>query len=153
MTQTRQELFDKAVGGVIKQGRASLSGTIGCSYRGESDCACGIGQLLDDDVANFFDNLEEDTSIGKIIKVLSFDKYESAHELNNNKVNVRVHKIIHDNKAIIPDFINLENLEFLVEIQSTHDLISDLPENEFIEEFIKGSKHMAENFNLEWNFK
>lgn len=48
-----QEIFDQAVGGVLRQGcRASAGGT--CAYRvfeeGQAPLACGIGQLIPDNV-------------------------------------------------------------------------------------------------------
>ena len=53
---TLQEIFDKSVEGVIKQGRQcrTLSGS--CRYAGPDNCACGIGQLLPRKMAEEWDN-------------------------------------------------------------------------------------------------
>jgi hypothetical protein len=49
---THQEIFTKAVAGVIRQGRLAMNQDA-CKYRMEIDgqrCACGVGQLIDDDL-------------------------------------------------------------------------------------------------------
>jgi hypothetical protein len=45
---TRQEIFDKAVGGVIAQGALAMDGTA-CCYRTDDGKKCAIGQLIDDE--------------------------------------------------------------------------------------------------------
>jgi len=48
---TAQEVFDIAVGGVLKQG--ALSAESGrCFYRGPNGLKCAVGQLLKDDEVN-----------------------------------------------------------------------------------------------------
>ena len=43
-----QEIFDVAVGGVIKQGKPALSDDGDCYYRAPDGCKCAVGQLIDD---------------------------------------------------------------------------------------------------------
>jgi hypothetical protein len=52
---TRQEIFDKAVGGVIKQGARSVEDGA-CVYRTEDGRKCVVGQLIDD--AHYHPSLE-----------------------------------------------------------------------------------------------
>lgn len=55
----RQAIFDKAATGIIAQGKASTSKNVGCAYRGDDDCKCGIGQIVTDEA---YDPLMENKS-------------------------------------------------------------------------------------------
>ncbi len=46
---TPQEIFDKAVLGVLKQGKRSVKDTHQCAYRGDGGLKCAVGFLIDDD--------------------------------------------------------------------------------------------------------
>lgn len=43
-----QQIFDKAVNGVIKQGGPSLDKNGYCSYRGKDNKCCAAGHIIDD---------------------------------------------------------------------------------------------------------
>ena len=82
---TQQEIFDKALFGIRKQGyRQSTSESGGCNYRTTledgSTRACAVGLCIPDDIAQMWDSSGEttgDTSIRAISDVYtsSFEKY------------------------------------------------------------------------------
>lgn len=45
---TKQEMFDKVLFGIRRQGKKSVNQSNACMYRGENDCKCVIGMLIDD---------------------------------------------------------------------------------------------------------
>jgi hypothetical protein len=47
-TMTAQQVFDKAVGDLLKQNERSWGGN-SCSYRGERGNKCAVGMVIDDD--------------------------------------------------------------------------------------------------------
>ena len=53
---TPQEIFDKAVGGVIRQGSLAKGENNVCRYRTKDGRACVVGQLIDDDLAHQWDD-------------------------------------------------------------------------------------------------
>ena len=56
-----QDIFDKALGGVIRQGNLAIHGAYAaCSYRTPDGRACGVGQLLDDETAAKLDACRDD---------------------------------------------------------------------------------------------
>lgn len=54
MSKELQKIFDRAVGGILKQGRASITIDINdrpqCMYRGYNDTKCAVGHLIPDDI-------------------------------------------------------------------------------------------------------
>ena len=62
-----QEIFDKAVGGVIRQGDLSVGGPGRCYYRHpELPLACGIGHLVDDETARKWDDIQSQGGVSSI---------------------------------------------------------------------------------------
>lgn len=51
MAMTKQEVFDKVVTHLVRQGRQSVDG-IGCAYRGEDSTMCAVGCLIEDKFYN-----------------------------------------------------------------------------------------------------
>ena len=137
---TPQEIFDKAVHGVIKQGHGSYrmgKGNLGsyaaCRYRSEAG-ACAVGHLIDDETAELWD-AQENPDIAAIIDP---DEEEPDYE-----------KLIDS----VPDWA-LANAELLTELQKTHDeatLSARGMANEptvFLTQFRSRAKQVAERFNL-----
>lgn len=51
MAMTKQEVFDKVVTHLVRQGRRSIDG-IGCAYRGRDSTMCAVGCLIKDEFYN-----------------------------------------------------------------------------------------------------
>ncbi len=51
MAMTKQEVFDKVVTHLVRQGRQSIDGT-DCAYRGSDDTMCAVGCLIKDEFYN-----------------------------------------------------------------------------------------------------
>lgn len=66
---TKQEVFDKAVGGLLTQGCQSLKGgnKNECMYRGDNGTKCAVGHLIDDD--NYRPNVEGHNIYAKEVQV------------------------------------------------------------------------------------
>lgn len=91
-----QEIFDKAMAGVINQGDLSISDTGKCFYRNprKPGHACGVGHLVDDETAFACDNIQEagkTSAIGAISVnlipadlVLHMDLLEHIQMANDN---------------------------------------------------------------------
>lgn len=72
--QEMQRYFDRAVGGVIKQGRKSVNMTSNsCRYRGSNGTKCAIGQLLPDDFP--FGDIEGTRYIKNSIFPVRWERY------------------------------------------------------------------------------
>jgi len=56
---TKQEIFDTAVIGVLKQGGPSLDVKGKCAYRGEDGMKCAVGFLISDKDGAFYDSLDD----------------------------------------------------------------------------------------------
>lgn len=55
---TLQEIFDKSVGQIIKQGVLSRKANGMCAYRGDGGMKCAVGALMDDETAEEADALD-----------------------------------------------------------------------------------------------
>lgn len=65
-----QEIFDKAVLGVVAQGKQSTSrDNMWCRYRGEKGLKCAVGHLIDDEYYNTNLENEDATNHDVIIAV------------------------------------------------------------------------------------
>ena len=53
---TNQEIFDKSVGGLLKQGKQAMDSGNNCVYQNGNGLRCAIGQLIDPE--SYTDNLE-----------------------------------------------------------------------------------------------
>jgi hypothetical protein len=105
MSFTYQELFDKAVKGVIEQGCQSIR-SIGhsCAYRGDSGKKCAIGHLLTDEQIAKYQVQEGDTPTKFQVALLR----ELAPDGNDNDVVFFLESLqcAHDNLSNNNDFIN-----------------------------------------------
>lgn len=54
---TNQEIFDKALNGILKQGVPSMMSSGVCKYRGPNGTMCAVGLLLTDDEALAMDDV------------------------------------------------------------------------------------------------
>lgn len=128
----KQELFDKAVGGVIKQGAPSirLSGQPGpiCCYRNGEGLKCAIGQIIPD------------------------DKYETRFDTEGLATSEVLNAI-----GIKSD----DDQEFLIDLQECHDnawVISSQNSDKkarnesFLRNFKSSAQMVAEEYQLTWKF-
>lgn len=133
---TRQQIFDKAVGGVIAQGGASIrfdgaryeygpAGTeASCQYRSgptDTERSCAVGQLIDD---RFYDpNLE-----GEVV--------DHGDGILFTK--------------ILPS-INLDrDMDFITKLQICHDQATEnaVNDTDFLHSFRSAAKEVGEDYNL-----
>jgi len=119
MQLTNQEIFDKALFGIRKQGyRKSVSGEA-CLYRSTqedgSTLACAVGHCIPDDVAHLWDSDGSASSVGSI-----YHRYEEQFS----------------------EFFSQESLPLLCGLQTTHDTMTSP------EVFEDGMKMIATQYNL-----
>lgn len=75
---TPQEIFDQAVGGVIRQGNLAVRLGGSCQYRTSTGLACAVGQLIDDAIAREWDSLEC-TTITSVCEDLGLPSHLDGH--------------------------------------------------------------------------
>ena len=119
MQLANQEIFDKALFGIRKQGyRKSANGEV-CLYRSTqedgSTLACAVGHCIPDDVAHLWDADDHVTSIGSIY---------------------------HRREKHFSEFFSEESLPLLCELQTMHDTMTSP------EVFEDGMKMIATQYNL-----
>lgn len=126
---TKQEIFDKAVGGVINQGRLAqtFDGCYYLSHDGKSRCA--IGWLVDEETARGWtdDVCEQSPCLTGLTDTHGEDAVLSALEANG-----------------IPR--DGHTFNWLLALQNVHDSVSTL------EGFEAAAKRFAEASNLQFNF-
>lgn len=118
---TRQELFDNAARGVIKQGGASLSqrdGVVRCAYQTARNSRCAIGHSIPDGHEGLFFS----GAVGKLCA-----EYPDLNEL----------------------FDLSSNHLLLSDLQKAHDGSWFAAGDEFLERFIRAMKIVAQNHNLD----
>lgn len=122
---TAQEIFDKAVGGIIKQGKASgvhiSNGNVSCKYRLDN-LKCAAGMLIDD--GHYSLSLEGCSANGRLVQ-----------------------------KALLESGVSFKYNGLVNSLQNAHDLNSRLPTGYFVESFKRDAKAVADEFKLEWNFE
>lgn len=127
MTITAQEIFDKAVGGVIRQGDLSVALSGRCYYRHPNNkLACGVGHLLNDETAKRLDEIQQEGGSSEI------------HKVPINLIPAELHPY----------------MELLKEIQKMHDDAGndhDDPAPRLIA-FVSRMKFVAERFGLGMKF-
>jgi hypothetical protein len=117
---TLQEIFDRAVLGVITQGKPSVTkGFTGtsCMYRGAAGTKCAVGHLIDD--ANYTLELEGEGSDSYLVRQAL---EQSLGELPENSTGL------------------------LVRLQFAHDSASEF--SDFISRFVARARQIATNYNL-----
>jgi len=88
---TNQEIFDKAVGGLLKQGKAARKenekGVNRCVYRTDDGLKCAVGQIIPD---NLYQSGMEDLSVDVLFQIFSdemsaigLDMATQGHLLND----------------------------------------------------------------------
>lgn len=120
---TPQEIFDAAAIGVIKQGRASVSGPGGkCLYRGPDGTKCAAGHLIPDEV---------------------YDCRMDDGETSFTDVSMKF-------KNVLPSYMSTEHgRELILSLQCAHDDASALRYGPaFIEEFIRGLERVSLRYGL-----
>lgn len=129
MNERYQELFDRAVQGILTQGCPSFlveksygipSG--GCAYRGVNGSKCAIGHLLTDEQ----------------IKEYNIKEGSSPEEFPSKLIS-----------EFIPDMSCCAVLEFMMDLQNMHD--KSTSSNDFLKEFRIQADDFAEKWNLNKN--
>ena len=121
---TRQEIFDKAAGGVIKQGKRSALLVYGyqlARYHAAKDIKCPVGHLILDEFYR--------------------EELEGRGLASSNTM-------VCD--ALINSGVDVKDFDILRELQIAHDKIWGT--EDFMPTFISKAKQVAQEFNLEWNF-
>lgn len=99
-TLTNQEIFDKILNHLRKQGKASISDGGKCMYRGDNGNSCAVGCLIsDEDYLESFD-IPNDSDVTSMLKNLKFKQ-----ALINSGI----------------DITNDKTMTLLIEMQSAHD--------------------------------
>lgn len=127
-----QELFDRAVSGVIKQGEPSYDSTNqSCRYRGPCGTKCTIGHLITDE--HYYRDLDTDINICD-------QGVQRALIASNPNLST---------SFLIPS----ETFRMLYQLQLAHDTPAhrNPSSKQFIISFRKSSESIAKEFNLEWN--
>lgn len=118
-----QELFTRAVLGVIAQGKPSM-GTSTCAYRGAGDTKCAVGFLIEDDF-------------------LPPDLNEDAGLADNEEI---WEAVLASNPDLAPQ-LGPEARRMLEKLQNAHDNAAlDTP---FVATFIRRARKIADEYNLE----
>lgn len=126
MTMTTQEIFDKAVGGIIDQGQLGHQpGKSGCYYTVPwTNLHCAVGMLIKEE---FFDE-------GWNCEGFTYDSHvQDAVQ-----------------KSIGREYTHGE-FNLLVALQKKHDLACQ-PHHGGFDEFLSEAKQLAKEFSLEWQF-
>ena len=124
---TPQEIFDKAVGGVIAQGKLAIDPNRGCAYRTEDGAACVVGQLIDAETAKEWDEF--------------------------NDPDPTIMSIAHSHLGI-PEEME-PHLKLLAELQSAHDgayRVNHRNDAKEIQDFIEAARQVALRNGLEFKF-
>lgn len=121
---TMQDLFDRAVGGVLKQGAPSVERRTGrCLYRGPHSTCCAAGHLIDD--THYKSHFEGDI-------VTTFDILDAIEKS-------------------IPGLKIGQQERYLIEnLQTSHDAAAR--QNDFVSFFTARVKELALRYQLGWNF-
>ena len=118
---TLQEIFDRAVIGVITQGKPSVTktacGASRCLYRGEAGTKCAVGHLIDDAV--YTPDLE-----------------------GNECVRTLVMQALEQSLGKLPE----DSFNLIIQLQLTHDVAST--GSDFLPAFIARAREIAADFNL-----
>lgn len=126
---TRQEIFDKAVGNILDQGRLAHSDQ-GCYYLShDGKTRCAIGWLVDEETARGWtsDDGKESSGLAGVAETLGLERVQAAFEAN-------------DVPAFEPD------INWLISLQEVHDCATS------IDGFRAMAKAFAHQNNLKFNF-
>ena len=115
---TTQQIFDKAVGGVIKQGGRSVTvddDEVRCQYRGPNNLRCAVGHII------------------------NYDYYQEGLET----ANVHTKEVIRAIQYSIGRELLWNENDMLCELQDAHD-----DSDELLERFKIDSRKIAKRYNL-----
>lgn len=120
---TPQEIFDKAVDGMLKQGEQSYDRDQGCVYRHPSGLKCAVGHLISDDIYDpEMDNRVGSTSIREI--VVAFPVL--PHWMRDNVDLLTELQEVHDsNRSWAADGPTLDMRSELRDVAALHGLTFD----------------------------
>jgi hypothetical protein len=125
LTDARQDLFDRAVRGVLEQGKPSTAqADAGCYYRNHAGLKCAVGHLIDD---SDYDPSMERLVAGKLVERFPQLGFH-GHTLLLSQL-----QGAHDGAAKLAHYTN------------------GTPET-FLRYFRDKAKRVAESFKLEWRF-
>ena len=130
----KQEIFNKAYIGIIKQGKPSMTHSGTCKYEAKDGSRCAVGMLIDEaELRKTMDSFEP-ARIADIINKVTDEDGDSVSELK------------------LPAWVINEN-ELLTDIQGAHDfaghdILEDKERSEFLPEFIKRMKKVALKYGL-----
>ncbi len=130
----KQEIFDKAYIGIIKQGKPSMTPLGTCKYETKDGSRCAVGMLIDEaELRKSMDSFEP-SGISDIIHKVTDEDGDSVSDLK------------------LPAWIINEN-ELLTDIQGAHDfagrdILEDKERSEFLPEFTERMKKIALNYGL-----
>lgn len=99
---SKQALFDRAVRGVLKQGKPSMNTYGSCQYRGPDGLKCAAGHLLSDETVK---KVGEGKKFAEESGYPSYDKLcpsEKMGMLGDKALLVRELQIAHDSASILP---------------------------------------------------
>jgi len=120
-TMTAQEVFDKSVGGIIAQGGPSMGPNGFCAYRGENNCKCAVGQVMDD--------------------LYYLPEYDCNEEGEGTTLSQLLRK-----GRVQPNL--LPHTDLLIALQHRHD---DMGSGITLEDFKERAKALAVSHGLEWS--
>jgi hypothetical protein len=124
---TPQEIFDKALSGVLKQGEPALKRDRSCDYYTESGKMCAVGLLLGPELAQQWSK----ASVGEVADVTDTRIYD----------------------VVVPDWVKA-NMDLLMGIQSAHDVFLNGDQELDLEVwkgvFLRKMRSLAFNHNLDY---
>lgn len=133
MSKELQKLFDRAVGGILKQGKASIiiddNDRPHCMYRGDNGTKCAIGHLIPD---SKYDEKMENLGFEQLLNRDVFP-YKYGRKYQNFLADLQT---LHDNNSW--DIVKVQNVK--------------KKDKQFISDFKIDAKLFAKAHNLEWNF-
>lgn len=126
---TQQEIFDKALSGIRRQGVKAESGEFCVYYDYETGNKCAAGQLLDDKTAEAV----AETDMGKwfYLDDMHTEDVQAIKEIG------------------IPDYLTTpDNISLIQDIQYCHDFAPGGYNPNFMDGFEMGMKELAESYGL-----
>jgi len=108
---SRQEMFDRGLNGLRKQGKASMSAKGKCAYRGEGGCRCVIGFSIHDQ--HYKVDMEDTDANSKLVReALKHSGYPLNHLNSEDYFPLDLQKSLHDDISATDT-----NKEFLLRLE------------------------------------
>ncbi len=99
----KQEIFDKVATHLFTQGKPAIEDQT-CKYRDSEGNSCAVGCLIPDEMYT-----------------PKLDDFNLYSKLPMDKQGTGIRQHLDNNVIPLPDFINSENLNLLIALQSVHD--------------------------------